>query len=91
MTLREEALHALEGVPDFKLSELIHYMRFLSECPVNLGQPEKKRGRPRNLPALLKDKVIISDDFDEPMEFMSASEIRNMARHNIEKPHEVFA
>lgn len=78
MTLREEAVIALESVPDFKLSELIHYMRFLSECPVTLGQPDKPRGRPRDLPGLLKGKIKIADDFDEPMELVFASELRKL-------------
>ena len=78
MTLREEAVIALDSVPDFKLSELIHYMRFLSECPVSLGQPEKKKGRPKDLPALLKDKIWVSDDFDESLELVPESELREL-------------
>lgn len=78
MTLREEAVIALESVPDFKLSELIHYMRFLSECPVTLGQPDKPRGRLRDLPGLLKGKIKVADDFDEPMELVFASELRKL-------------
>ncbi len=78
MTLREEAVHALDAVPDFKLSELIHYMRFLSECPVALGQPEKPRGKPRDLPELLKGKIWVADDFDEPMELIGESELREL-------------
>lgn len=85
MTLREEAVIALESVPDFKLSELIHYMRFLSECPVSLGQPDKPRGKPRDLYGILKDKIWVVDDFDEPMELVFASELqklREAAEHN---------
>ena len=74
MTLREEALFELEQVPDFKLSELIHYMRFLKECPNSLGQPDKPRGRPRNLLGALKGKIWVSDDCFEPMELIPRSE-----------------
>lgn len=76
MTLREEALFELEQVPEFKLSELIHYMRFLRECPNSLGQPDKPRGRPRDLRGFLKGKIWISDDFNESMELVPASELR---------------
>ena len=78
MTLREEAQYALDAVPDFKLSELIHYMRFLSECPVALGQPEKPRGKPRDLWGALKGKIWVADDFDEPMELIGESELRGL-------------
>lgn len=78
MTLREEAEHALEAVPDFKLSELIHYMRFLSECPVTLGKPEGKRGRPRDLWGALEGKIWVADDFDESMELVPKSEIMEL-------------
>ena len=76
MTLREEAVYALDNVPDYKLSELIHYMRFLAECPVTLGMPEKPRGRPRDLCGILKGKILVADDFDEPMELVTESELR---------------
>ena len=85
MTLREEAMIALESVPDFKLSELIHYMRFLSECPVSLGQPDKPRGRPRDLYGILKNKIWVADDFDESLELVTESELqklRESAEHN---------
>lgn len=85
MTLREEALLALDNVPDFKLSELIHYMRFLSECPVSLGQPDKPRGRPRDLYGALKGKIWVADDFDEPLELVPEGELkalRKAAEHN---------
>ena len=78
MTLREEAQYALDAVPDFKLSELIHYMRFLSECPVALGQPEKPRGKPRDLWGALKGKIWVADDFDEPMELVGESELKKL-------------
>ena len=76
MTLREEAVYALDNVPDYKLYELIHYMRFLAECPVTLGMPEKPRGRPRDLCGILKGKIWVADDFDESMELVTESELR---------------
>ncbi|MBR4196598.1 MAG: DUF2281 domain-containing protein [Synergistaceae bacterium] len=91
MTLREEAALALETVPDFKLSELIHYMRFLSECPVSLGQPDKPRGKPRDLPGLLRGKIKVADDFDDPMELVFSSELKKLreaAERNSAVPQE---
>ena len=85
MTLREEAVLALDSVPDFKLSELIHYMRFLSECPMRLGQTDKPRGRPRDLYGALKGKIWVADDFDEPLELVPESELkafRKAVEHN---------
>ncbi len=87
MTLREEAIHALEEVPDFKLSELIHYMRFLRDCPVSLGRPEKPRGRPRDLWGAFKDKIWVADDFDEPLELVSSKELRELREKSERAEH----
>ena len=78
MTLRKEAIHALDGVPDFRLPELIRYMRFLSECPVNLGNTGQPKGKPSDIIGILKGRIWVSEDFDEPMELLSASEIREL-------------
>ena len=76
MTLREEASMLLEQVPDYKMSELIHLMRFLAECPVNLGRQEKPKGKPRNLLGALKGKVWVSDDFSDKLEYVSPEEMK---------------
>ena len=76
MTLREEAAFTLEQVPDFKLSELIHYMRFLCECPVRLGEAKTTRGKQRRLLGVLKGKIRVADDFEEGFELISESEYR---------------
>lgn len=78
MTLREEALLEFEQVPDFKLSELIHYMRFLRQCPVSLGKPDKPRGKPRNLWGALEGQVWVADDFNEPLELVPESELKEI-------------
>lgn len=86
MTLREEAAFELEHVPDFKLSELIHYMRFLRECPVNLGEPEKPRGRPRDLVGILKGKIWVSDDcFTDKLEYVSPEELKMLEELRAQK------
>ena len=78
MTLREEAAFVLEQVPDFKLSELIHFMYFLRDCPNSMGMSDKPKGRPRDLRGFLKGKIFITDDFNESMELVTASELREL-------------
>ncbi len=77
MTLREEAAFTLQKVPDFKLSELIHYMRFLCECPVRLGEAKKPRGKPRRLLGALKGQIRVADDFEEGFELLTANYMRS--------------
>ena len=74
MTLREEAAFTLKKVPEVKLSELIHYMRFLCECPVSLGEAKKPSGKPRNLLGALKGKIKVADDFEEGFALIPESE-----------------
>ena len=74
MTLREEASFTLKQVPESKLSELVHYMRFLCECPINLGEAKKPRGKPRNLAGALKGKIRVADDFEEGFALIPESE-----------------
>lgn len=75
MKLREEALMMLEQVPEYKMSELIHFMRFLTECPVNLGEQDKPKGKPRNMSGILKGKIWMSDDFNDKLEYVSKEEL----------------
>ncbi len=76
MKLREEALMMLEQVPEYKMSELIHFMRFLTECPVNLGEQDKPIGKPRNMAGILKGKIWMSDDFNDKLEYVSKEELQ---------------
>ncbi len=89
MTLREEVLMNLEQIPENKLSVLLHFMRFLAECPVTLGMPEKPRGRPRDLYGILEGKIWVADDFDEPMELVTESELRELREAANQKAAEV--
>ncbi len=76
MTLREEVIMNLEQIPENKLSVLLHFMHFLSECPITLGMPEKTKGRPRDLLGILKGKVWVSDDFSDKLEYVSQDELK---------------
>ena len=49
MTLREQVLNAVEEVPSNKLSVLLHFARFLRDCPLSLGETEEPIGRPSDL------------------------------------------
>lgn len=76
MTLREEILHNIEEVPESSLQLLLQFVRFLRESPVVPEKPKKKkRDKPRLLGAL-EGKVWISDDFNDPMDFVSPEEQR---------------
>ena len=76
MTLREEAIMNLEQIPDNKLSVLLHFMRFLEECPAMFGVQEKPKGKPRDLLGIFKGKAWMSDDFSDKLEYVSEDESR---------------
>lgn len=76
MTLREEILRDIENVPESSLQLLLQFVRFLRESPaVPAKRERKKRDKPRLLGAL-EGQVWMSDDFNEPMELVPASELR---------------
>ena len=85
MKLREEALMMLEQVPEYKMSELIHFMRFLAECPVDLGRQEKPKGSPCRLLGVLKGKVWMSDDFNDKLEYVSPEEMKMLEEFRASK------
>ena len=76
MTFTDEELKILEDVPAGKKQELIQFAQFLNEThqkAINSGM--KKRERPRLL-GVLKGQVWMSDDFNDPMDFVSEDEMR---------------
>ena len=81
MTLREEILHSIDDVPESSLQLLLQFVRFLRECPVVTAKKEKKkRDRPRLL-GVLEGKVWMSDDFNDPMDFVSPEEAKGEHDH----------
>ena len=76
MTFTDEEMKILEDVPAGKRQELLQFANFLNEThqkAINSGM--KKRDRPR-LVGVLKGQVWISDDFNDPMDFVSEDEMR---------------
>ena len=76
MTLREEILHDIEDVPENSLQLLLQFVRFLRESrAVPVKREKKKRDKPRLL-GVLEGQVWMSDDFDDPLEFVSPEEMK---------------
>ncbi|MBQ2617393.1 MAG: DUF2281 domain-containing protein [Synergistaceae bacterium] len=74
MTIRQEILHYIDEVPENSLQLLLQFVRFLRESPaVPAKREKKKRDRPRLL-GVLEGQVWISDDFNDPMDFVSPEE-----------------
>jgi len=73
MTTETKILEAISQMPETLKQEILHYAQYLiekysrnSEEQEELEQPKQKRGGF----GILKDKIWISDDFDEPLEDM---------------------
>lgn len=72
VSLDEEVLKVVAIMPDALKIEILHYAEYLiskhshnSEISVQLEKPKKKRQA-----GVLKGKIWMSDDFDEPLEEM---------------------
>ena len=65
-TIQPVILEKLAELPEFLQTEVLHYIEFLSEKQAKNSTQEKpaKRGRL----GIWKDKIWMSDDFDEPLE-----------------------
>ena len=77
MILRDEDLKVLENVPAGKWHEVMDLARKLAEEHQKKINSGKKRDRPR-LWGVLKGKVWMSEDFNEPMELVYESELREL-------------
>ena len=75
MILREEDLKVLEGVPAGKWHEVMDFARYLTEEHKKIISSGKKREKPR-LWGALEGQVWMSDDFNDPMDFVSPEEMR---------------
>ncbi|MEM1280060.1 MAG: DUF2281 domain-containing protein [Cyanobacteria bacterium P01_H01_bin.152] len=63
-------LEKLEALPESLQTEVLHYIEFLSERYAEIDvQPEKPRKKRGGL-GILKGKIKMSEDFDEPLEEM---------------------
>ena len=85
MKLTEEELKIIEAVPADKMGSLLDFARFLKDT----AKPSaKKRERPR-LVGVLKGQVWMSDDFNDPMDFVSESEALVLEAMRAGKKHEL--
>ncbi len=75
MILRDEDLKILREVPAENWHILMHLANYLAEEHRKVIQSGKKRDKPRLLGAL-EGQVWISDDFNDPMDFVSEDEMR---------------
>ena len=89
MTLREEAMKAVEGVPECKLDALIQFARFLKESRLTIGVPERKpKGKPSDIIGALKGKIWVADDFNESLELVPESELRELRKSSVQNKSE---
>ncbi len=78
MTLKEEALQAVEEVPEEKLPSLIDFARYLKssyEAELNEAKAKTEK-KPRRHGGWIKGEIWMSDDFNDPMDFVSEDEMR---------------
>ncbi len=75
MILREEDLKVLSEVPAGKWHEVMDFARYLTEEHKKIISSGKKREKPR-LWGALEGQVWMSDDFNDPMDFVSPEEMR---------------
>ena len=76
MKFTEDELAILESIPAGRKQELLQFAQFLKEAHEKVvNTPKKKREKPR-LVGALEGKVWMSDDFNDPLEFVSPDEMR---------------
>ena len=82
MTLREEALKAVEDVPECKLPELIQFANFLK---ISLATSEKKENKPLRHGGWVKGEIFMAEDFNDPLEFVSEDEMKMLKAMRAQK------
>ena len=76
MKFTEEELAILESIPAGRKQELMQFAQFLKEAhKKTVNAPKTKRDKPR-LVGALEGRVWMSDDFNDPLEFVSPDEMR---------------
>ncbi|MEO1295861.1 MAG: DUF2281 domain-containing protein [Cyanobacteria bacterium J06636_16] len=63
-------LEKLEALPDSLQTEVLHYIEFLSEKYAEKMAASKPLTKKRGGLGILKGKIWMSEDFDEPLEDM---------------------
>lgn len=87
MILRDEDLKVLENVPAGKWHEVMDFARYLTEEHQKKINSGKKRDSPR-LWGALEGKVWMSDDFNDPMDFVSEEEMKVLEAMRSQKKKE---
>ena len=85
MTLKEEALKALENVPIGSLPELIKFARFLRSSHQEEIETwkAKKNKKPVRHGGWVKGEVWMSDDFNDSLEFVSEKYSKEVINHDV--------
>ena len=76
MILSEEDLKVLEGVPAGKWHEVMDFARYLIASSEKEKIPEAKQDKPYRSGGWVEGEIWMSDDFNDPMDFVSDDEMR---------------
>lgn len=76
MILREEDLKVLEGVPAGKWQEVMDFARYLIARFGEEKMPEAKQDKQYRSGGWVEGEIWMSDDFNDPMDFVSDDEMR---------------
>ncbi|MBQ9574042.1 MAG: DUF2281 domain-containing protein [Synergistaceae bacterium] len=76
MIINGEDLKVLENVPAGKWHEVMDFARFIIADAEKEKLPEVKREKPYRSGGWVKGKIWMSDDFNDPLEFVSESEMK---------------
>ncbi len=76
MILREEDLKVLAEVPAGKWHEVMDFARYLIASSEKEKVPEAKQDKQYRSGGWVKGEIWMSDDFDDPMDFISPDEMR---------------
>ena len=74
MTFTPEEMKILEDVPAGKKQELIQFAQFLIDS--QSGHAKDERVKPVRQGGWVKGEIWMSEDFNDPLEFVSDSEMR---------------
>lgn len=76
MMLREEDLKVLEEVPAGKWHEVMDFARYLIASFEKGKMPEAKKDNSYRSGGWVNGEIWMSDDFNDPMDFVSSEEMR---------------
>lgn len=86
MKFTEEELAILESIPAGRKQELLQFAQFLTDKAKPEATTEKKT---RRSGGWVKGKIWMSDDFNDPLEFVSPDEMRVLEAMRVGKRQEL--